>query len=706
MSTYSTFGTFTLARMGILVSQQALNVTGNNIANINTEGYTRQELDQTSMTFGLADRYITRYAARQNGGVLSENINQLRDQYLDIRYRNESTKVGEMETKLNGLEQLADIFDEVAKGEDGEGVLEARFNDLIQQLENLSQPGNVGSDSSDVLVRQAAEAVAVQFNNYATKLATLRETMTAEFHDNIESVNTTLTKIRDLNESIRAAETFGDTALTQRDERNLLIDDLSKQIGINVTYEAERLDDGRQIDKLVITTSGEPKRTLVNGIYSAELSLTTEKNGEGDPVFDLSITQMRDSNGRPDTAARNPLSDTVTEFTSADQNGATKFDTEAAALDIAKQLNGNFAYTTDADGKRYVFEAAAESEAADAKQVIRRYLLNDSGEKADSGTFDYAVVKTDLRTPIHDTELTGALQAMRELLTEEGEYADETALARDPNAGSKRGIPYYQQALDKLANEFAKQMNAANIIEPSVLYKSNGVRAKYFDEYEVEITDPAKYAEAKSVTYYADDDKTIETTDPNEYTIFVNADNHVTTNPEEYVIKDEYSYYNGGVLFSNNGRGDDTGGITAANISIAYGWSHGSTRVLRTTEENAPSLKQDNIAHIITLLTSDQKFEYGTASEGTSYFKGTFQDMLTDSIAGNLAKDQNITKSMLNNYTATADEIFNSRDSVMGVDLNDEAMNMMMFQKAYSAACRLMTTYDSLLDKLINGTAV
>ena len=210
------------------------------------------------MNFGAADRYITKYSIRQNGGVLANGVNQLRDQYLDIRYRNESTRVGEMEAKLSGLEQLSDIFDEVAKGEDGEGVLEARFNDFIQQLENLSQPGNIGSDSADSLVRGAAEQIATQFNEYARKLETLTETLTAEFRDNVTGVNTTLTKIRDLNESIRTAETFGDTALTQRDERNLLIDELSKQIGINVTYEAERLDDGRQIDKLVITTSGEP----------------------------------------------------------------------------------------------------------------------------------------------------------------------------------------------------------------------------------------------------------------------------------------------------------------------------------------------------------------------------------------------------------------------------------------------------------------
>ena len=715
MSTYSTFGTFTLARMGIYVSQQALNVTGNNIANINTEGYTRQELDQSSMNFGAADRYITKYSIRQNGGVLANGVNQLRDQYLDIRYRNESTRVGEMEAKLSGLEQLSDIFDEVAKGEDGEGVLEARFNDFIQQLENLSQPGNIGSDSADSLVRGAAEQIATQFNEYARKLETLTETLTAEFRDNVTGVNTTLTKIRDLNESIRTAETFGDTALTQRDERNLLIDELSKQIGINVTYEAERLDDGRQIDKLVITTSGEPERTLVDGIYSAELSLTAEKNGAGDPVFDLSITQLKDSNGRPDTAVRNPMEDMVTELTTvAGLTGAMTFDENTAAK-IAEQLNGNYAYTTGADGAQYAFKAVPESDASDAKWVVSRYRSGDENQSV----VDYAVVGTEPRTLIGDTELTGGLQAMRELLTEEGEYADAEDLVRDPNAGSKRGIPYYQKALDKLANEFAKQINAANTLDDYVIYQSSGVRTNgyktnadgtaYVDENGNDTTDPTKF-----VVKYVDA-KGNETDDPNEYTIFVDSKGDPTTDSSKYVIKDEYSYYNGGALFSNDARTDSTGDsgdaendppITAANISIAYSWSHGSTRVLRSKQENPASLQQENIAHIITLMTSNQKFEYGTASEGTSYFKGTFQDMLTDSIAGNLAKDQNITKAMLNNYTATADEIYNSRDSVMGVDLNDEAMNMMMFQKAYSAACRLMTTYDGLLDKLINGTAV
>ena len=60
----------------------------------------------------------------------------------------------------------------------------------------------------------------------------------------------------------------------------------------------------------------------------------------------------------------------------------------------------------------------------------------------------------------------------------------------------------------------------------------------------------------------------------------------------------------------------------------------------------------------------------------------------------------------LENYSAAAQDLAVRRDSVSGVNLNDEAMNLMQYQKSYSAACRLMTTLDELLDKLINGTGI
>ena len=69
-----------------------------------------------------------------------------------------------------------------------------------------------------------------------------------------------------------------------------------------------------------------------------------------------------------------------------------------------------------------------------------------------------------------------------------------------------------------------------------------------------------------------------------------------------------------------------------------------------------------------------------------------------------LAMDKSTANGQYNSYTQKALNLENNRQSVSGVDLNDEATSMMMFQKSYSAACQLMTTLDSMLDKLINGT--
>ncbi|MBR0311189.1 MAG: hypothetical protein IJQ98_02225 [Oscillospiraceae bacterium] len=726
MSSLSTFGTFTMARLGIYVSQQALNVTGNNISNINTDGYSRQELDQRAMYYGAGDRFITKYSVRENGGVLATGVNQLRDQYLDIRYRNEMTKVGEMETKINGLDQVAEVFDEVAKGEDGEGVLEARFNDLIQQLENLSQPQNVGQDGADALVREAAEAITVQFNDYAKKLATLDENLRAEFRDNVDSVNATLEKIRDLNTSIRKSEIFGTDALVQRDERNLLIDKLSEQIGIHVTYEMEQVGNGVEVEKMIIKTAGDPgeeEYTLIDGVYGAQISIRDNE------TLGIDISELTSALGNLDPKEHNRLTPVdIQSFRPLDTSAATlpkgaSFKDEETAKGVVDLLNADAENLKGENNETYRFGYYTET---DGTYSIRRYDITEqlqtnpdladatSAQLAASGaTYMRFEVNPLWKTLTGDTELSGGLQAMRELLTEEGEYASAEDLAIDPNAGVKRGLPYYRQALDTLAREFAKHMNEANTMDDATIYEAASERIGYKNASgtiytESELPDGANLSDYTKVFITADKE---ETTDPNEYTIFK------TDSEGKKVLKEEYSYYNGGVLFSNSGRTDTTGDsgdedndppITAANISVAYSWSHGMTRVLRSKEPNAQerSTEQSNIDHFISMLFAPHTFEFGTATEGTTYFKGTFQDMLTDSIAGTLAKDQNITKSMLSNYTATAEEINLDRDSVMGVDLNDEAMNMMMFQKAYSAACRLMTTYDGMLEKLINGTAV
>ena len=71
-----------------------------------------------------------------------------------------------------------------------------------------------------------------------------------------------------------------------------------------------------------------------------------------------------------------------------------------------------------------------------------------------------------------------------------------------------------------------------------------------------------------------------------------------------------------------------------------------------------------------------------------------------------LGNDQRTTNVELNSDYNSLLQIDTNRDGVSGVDLNDEAMNMMQYQKAYTAACRLMTAVDEALDRLINNTGV
>ena len=92
------------------------------------------------------------------------------------------------------------------------------------------------------------------------------------------------------------------------------------------------------------------------------------------------------------------------------------------------------------------------------------------------------------------------------------------------------------------------------------------------------------------------------------------------------------------------------------------------------------------------------------AVDGTEkYFTGSFQERLAE-MNSTLAIEGRTTNTLYNNFSTQTLTLENSRQSVSGVDLNDEATNMMVFQKSYAAACQLMTTLDSMLDKLINGT--
>ncbi len=636
MATVGTFGGFTIARLGIYAAQKALDVTGHNITNINTPGYTRQRLDQMSLNAGLGDRYVSKYNVNNGNGVLLTGVSQLRDPFLDIRYRNERSSVGAMDGKLSGLEDLQRALDEVAKG-DGAGVLEKQFNELRNRLENLQK--DPSAMENDGIARDAAKQLITTFNSLATQLQQIKDNQAKGFDQDLNKVNGILKDIANLNDNIFKSEIHGDNALEMRDQRNLLIDELSKYVKIDVTYKPVNVGAGKTVDSLTISLAGTPKggpnarAELVNGSYATELSIrdVPAENRFYDPADPTSLPYL-DADG-------NPTGNLAQALIIKSPN----FDLDLGPLTDAKQ------------------------------NVMAGSTVKQLG----------------------DMDLFGSLQSTREILTEAGEFSTNQAVGMDGNATSKRGVPYYQNALDSLARQFAETFNQAN----------------------------TGYLEDLNGNFVSTDGTAL---------VYIENDGTQTPLTNKTVLTQDYKDYLkangvelGGVLFSKDGTGDDSTGITAANISISKKWSIGETRILNSrimgtkTPENAGepvkpnSGANDNISHLLVMFDGKQEYrandirdQIGNVFEGnTVFFKGNFQEML-GSIHSTLANDIASTSSLLNNYVASANEIDYGRSSVSGVDLNDEATNMMQYQKSYAAACRLMTAMDEALEKLINGTGV
>ena len=757
MAVIGTFGSFTAARLGIYAAQSSLNVTGNNIANINTKGYTRQRMDLVSLHSWGTARYANKMNHDIGYGVLCDSVSQLRDPFMDIRYRNEQSNVGASETWMDCLQQLAHVLDEVGDGDDF-GVIEKQFNEFAAQLQALK--GNVGTEEYDTVVRANAEVLCNLLNNYSKALDTVENSQLKNLKDDVTSVNTILTQIRDLNAEIREAGIHGAKALELRDARNVLIDELSTYIKIDVSYDMEKIDEFNSVERLNINLadSGNPPTRLICGIFGTQLEMP-ETAPMRNPAYNF------DNPNDPKNAKI--LEDQGMYIAKINVDGTFEYTNNPVTEDMAK---AEWLKThDDLQGMPTPKEPWAlpvnNVKIGDDNEHDNRVWMNTQPLKDEKGrVFRDSDGKESQRVELGDNSLYGSLQSLREFVTGKGEFSSKLDMQYNKNATTNRGVPYYRMSLDALAKKFADMFNDANRFDidmvtkayqvndpdnPTAFIGKDGAAVTYtkadgtveninpteFDDLAKDIKDLEQLK--KDLTENAkrtDLDPVAKEQERQRIQAEINAiegkDGGIEARTQAAYEKmeilrqkgnlnTEYAYYNGGVMFSNNGDGDDPTNITAANITISKSWSVGEVRILDTKKPDTivigddgkitltHSTANDNIAHMVNLMS--QKLDYlpkdadPNAAGDTRYFNGSFQERFAD-MSVILAVDQQTTTTLYNSYTIKSLNLENDRQSVAGVDLNDEATNMMTFQKSYSAACQLMTTLDSMLERLINGT--
>lgn len=217
----SLFSMLSLGANALQTQQILLDIAGQNVANAATRGYTRQRADVLQqpevriggLLFGLGSRVGT--------------IENVRESLIDDRFRRENSVLGEFTVKTDFLSQIEDILAEPSQ----EGVAQAlaNFFDNLQELTSNPEDGGVRT-----AVRDSGVALAESITLSYDLLNRLRTTMNDFIGNTVDEINRITAQIGELNRQINSLEAGSGTANASRDARNLLLNDLSELVSVEI----------------------------------------------------------------------------------------------------------------------------------------------------------------------------------------------------------------------------------------------------------------------------------------------------------------------------------------------------------------------------------------------------------------------------------------------------------------------------------------
>ena len=222
---------YSVSYSGMSTAQRSLGVTSSNISNTSTEGYTRKR------AVGQ-DLYVSGDGSSTGIGATVESISRIRNQFLDLQYREQNTETGYSQGKSSLLASMQEVINEFnaidkTSASTSNNGLQETMNKFLSSWTELSKDPTSASCKSSVL--ENADSMLGAFNEMATTLLTLRESMANNVRDGVADVNNLASQIAVLNEQILQMETRNVEASDLRDARDLLIDNLSALTNITTS---------------------------------------------------------------------------------------------------------------------------------------------------------------------------------------------------------------------------------------------------------------------------------------------------------------------------------------------------------------------------------------------------------------------------------------------------------------------------------------
>lgn len=230
----STFLGLNTTKSGLNYYQAAINTTAHNISNAETEGYSRQRvIAQASSAYRLGCS-----AGMQGTGVTVTGIQQIRNSYYDVKYWNNNSLGGEYSTKYDYSYEIETYFNEMNSA--------TGYTTLLTELQTSIQ--NVLDDPSSATTRvqyiNDLQSYTELFNEMATNLQNTQESLNDELVVRVDEINSIAKQIFSLNDQITNIELREGNANDLRDQRILLIDQLSELVNVETEEKAILAEDG------------------------------------------------------------------------------------------------------------------------------------------------------------------------------------------------------------------------------------------------------------------------------------------------------------------------------------------------------------------------------------------------------------------------------------------------------------------------------
>jgi flagellar hook-associated protein 1 FlgK len=216
------------ALSGLFANQRSLGIVSHNIANANTEGYSRQVMN----TKAYRPQILPGGLGTLGLGVDITAVKQIRDNYLDFKFRVETSVKGEWDARASVLQELEGIFNEPS-----DSSIAKLLDQYYESLQSLQKnPENL---TARTLVRQNTIALSEGTRRISNMLKDLQSDLNFQFKSAVGEVNSLADQIAKLNETIYKSELEGGIANDVRDQRNVLVDQLSKLVNVDY-YEDEQ----------------------------------------------------------------------------------------------------------------------------------------------------------------------------------------------------------------------------------------------------------------------------------------------------------------------------------------------------------------------------------------------------------------------------------------------------------------------------------